>query len=209
MLAATTPGSYIRSFQLSLSLKKLPANFRPLAVHQRVQRSQPSQIMKTYEHTFDNVADYLHHRPPYLLVQKIVSITPDQIVTETKISGDEFFIQGHFPGAQVVPGAMMQEMSTQSAGVLIAAKHNPMKVYNTHDPFFNEYALGVLVKVNRARYRGFARPGETLQITVDLNEKVAEMFDFNATVSVAGKKIMQNSFRLTNIESKLLQGELS
>ena len=46
------------------------------------------------------------------------------------------------------------------AGVLIAAKFNPMKEYNTSDPFFNEYALGVLVKVKQARYKGVdAAPG--------------------------------------------------
>ena len=162
--------------------------------------------MKYYQHNFDSIEDYLHHRSPYLLVQNIVEISPQKIVAETKISGDEFFIAGHFPGAPILPGAMMQEMSTQTAGILIAAKYNPMEVFNTHDPFFNEWALGVLVKVNRARYRGFARPGDLLTISVELNEQVGVMFDFSATISVGEAKIMQNSFRLTNILSKTLQG---
>ena len=162
--------------------------------------------MKFYQHDFDSVEDYLHHRPPYLLVQKILEISPQKIVAETTISGDEFFIAGHFPGASILPGAMMQEMSTQTAGILIAAKYNPMEEFNTHDPFFNDWALGVLVKVNRARYRGFARPGDKLTISVDLNEQVASMFDFSATISVGEVRIMQNSFRLTNILSKTLQG---
>ena len=162
--------------------------------------------MKYYEHDFESIEDYLHHRSPYLLVQKILEISPQKVVTESKISGDEFFLAGHFPGAPILPGAMMQEMSTQTAGILIAAKYNPMKEFNTHDPFFNEWALGVLVKVNRARYRGFARPGDLLTISVELNEQVGVMFDFSATISVGSAKIMQNSFRLTNILSKTLQG---
>ena len=165
--------------------------------------------MKYYQHSFDSIEDYLHHRSPYLLVQKILDIQPQKIVAETKISGDEFFIAGHFPGAPILPGAMMQEMSTQTAGILIAAKYNPMEEFNTHDPFFNEWALGVLVKVNRARYRGFARPGDLLTISVELNEQIGEMFDFSATISVGETKIMQNSFRLTNIASKTLQGTAS
>ena len=101
---------------------------------------------------------------------------------------------------------MMQEMTTQSAGILIAARYNPMKEYNTHDPFFNEYALGVLVKVKQARFRGFARPGDELKIKVKLNQQVGQMFDFSATVSVGDSTIMRNSVQLTNILSGKLQG---
>lgn len=163
--------------------------------------------MKYHQHHFDQIEDYLHHRDPYLLVKKIVSISDQDIVTESKLSGEEFFITGHFPGAPILPGAMMQEMTTQSAGILIAARYNPMETFNTHDPLFNKYALGVLVKVMQSRYRGFARPGDTLQIKVKLNEVVGEMFDFSGTVSVGEKTIMRNSFRLTNILSSVLQGE--
>ena len=163
--------------------------------------------METYQHSFDRVEDYLHHREPYLLIKEIVSIEDAEIVTSTVIQGDEFFIAGHFPGAPILPGAMMQEMTTQSAGILIAAKYNPMQQYNTHDPFFNEYALGVLVKVKQARFRGFARPGDQLEIKVKLNEQTGQLFDFNATVSVGDTTIMRNSFQLTNIESASLQGE--
>ena len=162
--------------------------------------------MKYYQHSFDSIEDYLHHRSPYLLVHNIVEISDQKIVTEATIRGDEFFIAGHFPGAPILPGAMMQEMSTQTAGILIAAKYNPMEEFNTHDPLFNEWALGVLVKVNRARYRGFARPGDLLTIAVELNEQVGAMFDFSATIENGDAKIMQNSFRLTNILSKTLQG---
>ncbi|MFK7765849.1 MAG: 3-hydroxyacyl-ACP dehydratase FabZ family protein [Mariniblastus sp.] len=162
--------------------------------------------MKYFEHKFDKVEDYLHHRSPYLLVEKIKSIEPTEIVAETKLTGDEFFIAGHFPGAPILPGAMMQEMTTQTAGCLIAAKYNPMEQYNTTDPFFNEYALGVLVKVKNARYRGFARPGDTLEIKVTLSEQFGQVFDFVGTISVGDKTIVRNSFQLTNILSSVLQG---
>ena len=82
-----------------------------------------------------------------------------------------------------------------------------MQQYNTHDPFFNEYALGVLVKVKQARFRGFARPGDQLEIKVKLNQQTGQLFDFNATVSVGDSTVMRNSFQLTNIESASLRGE--
>ncbi|MEM9942366.1 MAG: hypothetical protein AAF939_12445 [Planctomycetota bacterium] len=163
--------------------------------------------MTYFQHKFDRIEDYLHHRPPYLLIKEIVNIGEDQIETSTSVDGSEFFIQGHFPGAPILPGALMQEMTTQTAGVLIAAKFNPMEVYDTHDPFFNEYALGVLVKVNGARFRGFARPGDSIAVKVKLNEITGSLFDFSGEVCVGSQTIMKNSFRLSNILSSVLQGE--
>ena len=161
--------------------------------------------MKYYQYQFDEVTKYLHHRPPYLLVDKVVSVSSKEAVTQKTVKSEDGFIQGHFPGAPVFPGAMMQELTTQSAGVLIASQYNPMKDFNTEDPHHNEYALGVLVKVDHARYRGFARPGDVLVATVSLNDQVSEMFDFSASVAVNGKTIMKNRFRLMNIRSFALQ----
>lgn len=160
--------------------------------------------MQYYKHQFNEVEDYLHHRAPYLLVDRIISITEDAVQTEKVITGKEFFVQGHFPGAAIFPGAMMQELSTQSAGILIAANFNPMAEFNTHDPHFNKYALGVLVRVKNAKFKGFAKPGDTLLTEVSLNENTANFFDFRATIRIEEKIIMQNSFRLANVDSELL-----
>lgn len=162
--------------------------------------------MQYFHHQFDQVTDYLHHRPPYLFVEKIVSVADSQIVTQKTVREDDFYIPGHFPGAPIMPGALMQELTTQSAGVLIAARYNPMEVFNTTDPFANEFALGVLVKIKSARYRSFARPGQTLTVTTNLTEHLEHLFDFNAKISVDDQTIMQNSFQLMNIKSKVLQG---
>ena len=162
--------------------------------------------MKYYQHHFEDVKSYLHHRPPYLLVDQVVSVSSTEVVTQKTVTGEEGFIKGHFPGAPIFPGAMMHQLTTQSAGVLIASYFNPMEAFNTEDPFFNEYALGVLVKTKHARYKGFGRPGDVLITTVSLNEQVSEVFDFSAVVKVDGKTIMKNGFQLMNIKSSVLQG---
>ena len=100
--------------------------------------------MQTHKHRFKNVTGYLHHRAPYLMVDEVASVASEVVVTRKKVTGDEYFFAGHFPGASIVPGAMLQELTTQSAGILIAAEYNPMSDFNTEDPFHNEYALGVL-----------------------------------------------------------------
>ncbi|PAY18269.1 hypothetical protein CKO51_17140 [Rhodopirellula sp. SM50] len=163
--------------------------------------------MNYFQHRFDRVEDYLHHRPPYLMINSIESIDDAAVVTRAVVDPDAFFITGHFPGAAILPGAMMQEMATQSAGILIAAQYNPMESFDTHDPFFNEYALGVLVRVKHARFRGFARPGDSLRIAADLTEIVGNVFEFDARITCRDKTILRHTFQLTNIPSAKLRGD--
>ena len=160
----------------------------------------------TYQHNLKTVEDYLHHRSPYLMLQSIDRIEEEFVECGYSVSGNEHFVTGHFPGAPIVPGAILQEMTTQAAGVLIAARHNPMEKFNTHDPFFNEYALGVLVKVTHSRFRGFARPGDRLKIRIKLTERFENLFEFRGKVHKRNKLIMSNVFRLANIRSETLQG---
>ena len=127
-----------------------------------------SSAKELFQHRFDNVEDYLHHRAPYLLVDQIERLDPETVVTLHHVRDDAYFVKGHFPGAPIMPGAMMQEFSTQSAGILIAGNFNPMDDFNTHDPHHNEFALGVLVRIKRAKYLSFARPGEVLRAQVQL-----------------------------------------
>ena len=141
------------------------------------------------------------------MVGAIEEIQDRAVRTTTTVTGDEHFFTGHFPGAPIVPGAMMQEMTTQSAGVLLAANFNPMPKFDTHDPFFNEYALGVLIRLKGARFRGFARPGDTLSTHVELKDQLGEIFEFTGRVTVNGKTVMSNSFQLANILSSTLQGK--
>lgn len=162
--------------------------------------------MTFYRHRFDRVEQYLHHRAPYLMVDRIVTLDEQQLTTEKTVRESDFFIAGHFPGAPIMPGAMMQEMTTQSAGILLAANYNPQPTFNTEDPFFNEYALGVLTKVRQAQYRGFARPGDCLLASVRLEQHVDRLFEFSAQIRLNSRIIMRIEFQLANIKSQVLQG---
>lgn len=165
--------------------------------------------MQYFHHDFADIQDYLHHRPPYLLVDRIQNISPTAIETALYLTGQEFFFAGHFPGAPIMPGAMMQELATQSAGILIAARYNPMPEFNTRDPNFNTHALGVLVKTKHARFKGFARPGDRLTAIVKLKDHLGDVFDFSAAVSNGQTTIMKIAFQLMNIPSATLRGQRS
>ena len=162
--------------------------------------------MQLHRHRFPDVRGYLHHREPYLLIERVIKIGDDSVMCSAKFSGDEFFFQGHFPGAPVLPGALMQEMTTQSAGVLIAANFNPMDRFDTSDPNHNEYALGVLVRVQSSRYRGFARPGDEIEIRATITDRVDNLMEFKGSVTSGKRTLMRNRFQLSNILSSTLSG---
>ena len=146
----------------------------------------------------------LHHRSPYLMIDKIID-SSDQIIKTQKIPNlNEFYLQGHFPNSPVVPGAMMQEMTTQSAGLLITLFHSPVENYDSERT--KGYALGVLRAVHFAKFKKFARPGDILTVTVELIEKNNHSFRFKAKIECENEKIMANEFTLINITEEQLQG---
>ena len=152
-----------------------------------------------------DIDSILHQEAPYLMVSSLLSITPKNIVTQKSFSDKDFFLKGHFPGAPVVPGAMMQEMCTQSAGLLISIHHNPSgKLYDKRKP--QEWALGVLNKVEFAKYLSLVFPRDPLDIHVELLESQDQLYKFRAKVMQNEKLMAKLKFNLVNIQANLLEG---
>jgi 3-hydroxyacyl-[acyl-carrier-protein] dehydratase len=147
----------------------------------------------------------LHHRHPYLLIDEVVEHSSKHLHARKLSTQNDFFQAGHFPGAPVVPGAMMQEMTTQAAGLLIAEYYSPVADYDSEKT--KGFALGVLRAIHQAKYKKFARPQDELDIKVELIEKIESSFYFKAHVEVAGIKVMSNEFTLVNISEEKLIGD--
>lgn len=156
-----------------------------------------------------NIEKDLYHRAPYLLLDEVLECDSKRITAIKKLVGDEFFFRGHFPHAPILPGALMQEMTTQAAGVLIARFYNPMgEDYDTENFDPERPALGVLSRIKDAKFKSFAKPGDQIFIQVEVAEKVGDAIEFKGQISKKNKEgeniIMKNSFLLTNVPSKLL-----
>ena len=146
----------------------------------------------------------LHHRPPYLLIDQVMEASKEFIHVRKIPRLSEFYLQGHFPGAPVVPGALMQEMTTQAAGLLITEFYSPVPDYDSETT--KGHALGVLRSIQQAKYKHFARPDDVLDIKVTLMIHLDQSFRFKAHIERAGVKIMQNEFTLINIKEDQLKG---
>lgn len=122
------------------------------------------------------VMEYLPHRYPFLLVDRVVACEPGESLTALKnVSVNEPFFQGHFPGQPVMPGVLIMEALAQATGLLsfCSMKDDHRK------------KLYMLVGIDKARFRGQVIPGDQLILGVTLKRSMRGiwMFEGKATVN--------------------------
>ena len=66
----------------------------------------------------DQIKTFLPHREPMLLVDD-VTMEGDTAIAHYHVRGDEYFLQGHFPGNPIVPGVILCEIMGQSMCILV------------------------------------------------------------------------------------------
>ncbi len=108
------------------------------------------------ETVFDavQIQQFLPHRYPFLLVDRIIEFEPrKRIVGIKNVTLNEFFFQGHFPGAPVMPGVLVIEAMAQTAGVLMY-----------HEVADASNKLVFFTGIDKAKFRRPVVPGDTLRL---------------------------------------------
>lgn len=105
----------------------------------------------------NQIMEMLPHRPPFLLVDKILKLTDTQVIGIKNVTMNEPFFVGHFPGAPVMPGVLQIEAMAQTGGILVLS--------TVPDP---ENYLTYLLKIDKVRYKQQVLPGDTLIFELDL-----------------------------------------
>jgi len=124
------------------------------------------------------IMEALPHRYPFLLIDRIISITPGESITAVKnVTNNEPFFQGHFPARPVMPGVLIIEAMAQAGGVL---SHETMIDLEPKPLFF-------LAGVNNARFRRTVLPGDQLTINVEVERVKRGIWFYKCNASVDGK----------------------
>jgi len=108
------------------------------------------------------IESLIPQRHPFLFIDHILQLNDNYIVTEKVLTGEEEFFKGHFPGMPIMPGVLIQEAIFQSAAALMAGHGNKQE----------PPALGVIAKVENARFKKLVKPLDILNIEVTLLDKI-------------------------------------
>ncbi len=103
------------------------------------------------------IMDILPHRPPFLLIDRILELSDKHVVGMKNVTMNEDFFVGHFPGAPVMPGVLQVEAMAQCGGVLVLS--------TVPDP---ENYLTYFMKMDNVKFKQKVLPGDTLIFKCEL-----------------------------------------
>lgn len=120
----------------------------------------------------EELKEYLPHREPMLLVDEIDIDGNGVCHASYKVTGDEFFCQGHFPDNPVVPGVILCEIMAQSCTLLVK------------DEIKGRVPL--YTGIDNVRFRQVVKPGDVCEVTARLKNRRGPLFFCEAALCVDG-----------------------
>ncbi|MDH4231913.1 MAG: 3-hydroxyacyl-ACP dehydratase FabZ [Nitrospirota bacterium] len=130
------------------------------------------------------IMQYLPHRYPFLLVDRIVDVQPGQSIVAIKnVTFNEPFFQGHFPGQPIMPGVLIVEAMAQAAGVLAfrsGMEGNGKAVY--------------FMSIEKAKFRRPVVPGDQLRLEIKILQQRGTVWKFSGSATVDGKLASEADF---------------
>ena len=113
----------------------------------------------TKEPVFDinGIMKLMPHRPPFLLLDKVLELSDSHVVGLKNVTMNEPFFVGHFPKEPVMPGVLIVEAMAQTGGILVLS--------TVPDP---ENYLTYFMKIDNVKFKHKVLPGDTLIFKCDL-----------------------------------------
>lgn len=129
------------------------------------------------------IEQHIPHRPPFRWIDEVVSIDAARIHARKTLAPELDVFRGHYPAFPVLPGVLQLEAAFQAGAVLIA-----------HLGSIAADSVPVVTRVNNVQFRQLVRPGDTLEIEVELTEKLSNAYFLKGKTSVSGKTTARLEF---------------
>ncbi len=126
-----------------------------------------------------DIKEYLPHRYPYLMVDRVTGIELGKRITGFKnVTVNEEYFNGHFPGRQIMPGVLMIEAMAQIAGILgfVTTGKRPADGY-----------IYLFVGADNIRFKRQVVPGDRLDLEAELITSKRHIYKFACRATVDGE----------------------
>ncbi len=105
----------------------------------------------------NQIMKVIPHRPPFLLIDEVLELSESHVIGLRRVEENESWVEGHFPGAPVMPGVLQVEFMAQAGGVLV--------LNTVPDP---ENYLTFFMKMDKCKFKNPVIPGDTLICKLEL-----------------------------------------
>ena len=137
------------------------------------------------------ILDHIPQRDPFLFIEEIVEHTSERIVTSKKLTGEEDFFKGHFPGRPVFPGVLMCEAVFQTGALLMSLRGSSA----------GDDKTALVTRIQGAKFKNMVKPGDELHIQVDFVEMLANAAFMKGKITSGGKTVMTIEFAATLVDA--------
>ncbi len=130
------------------------------------------------------IESVIPHRGNMRMVDEIREFTDEHAIGIKYVRDDEFWCAGHFPGKPIMPGVLQIEALAQTA-CFLALKHLHLD---------NGKTLGYFTTMERIKFSHMVKPGDTLELHVDLIMHKMRLYKFHGIAMVDGQKVAEATF---------------
>ncbi|MHB1151739.1 MAG: 3-hydroxyacyl-ACP dehydratase FabZ [Eubacteriales bacterium] len=128
----------------------------------------------------DEIKKIIPHREPMLLVDEINLGEDGKAYGRYTVTGEEWFLMGHFPGNPIVPGVIQCEMAAQTCAAMLSGK------IEGKTPFFTG--------INNVKFKKQVKPGDTIEFECEIEKFKIPFYFAKGKASVAGTLCMSGEF---------------
>jgi UDP-3-O-[3-hydroxymyristoyl] N-acetylglucosamine deacetylase / 3-hydroxyacyl-[acyl-carrier-protein] dehydratase len=145
----------------------------------------------------NDIKKILPHRPPFLLVDKIMDMDENHVIGVKNVTMNEAHFVGHFPDEPVMPGVLQIEAMAQTGGIFSLKKYKDPENYITY-----------FLKIDNVKFRNKVVPGDTLVFNLELVSPIRRgLCHMRGTGYVSGKPVIEGEMlaqisKKTNKETK-------
>lgn len=151
-------------------------------------KTPPFDIYAKPYYDVNDIKKILPHRPPFLLVDKVLAMSDKHIVAMKSVSLNEPYFVGHFPDEPLMPGVLQVEAMAQAGGIFVLNSVDEPELYSTY-----------FLKINDVRFRSKVVPGDVLVFSIELSAPIKRGICSMYGKAYVGEKVVMEGHLVAQI----------